>query len=153
DVFVGEKVPGLFAVTAYPRRLVVVDRTLLDEPDLTLRFLFGYAFEAIRGGYAALLQLGARQRRELGQILRQLIGDGEPSGPAAELMLNADMRAAQILERHAGTRDIDPGAWIDGMLACAKRAGLVASDDFGAAIWMVARLSGEKLASPDETSA
>ena len=35
-----------------------------------------------------------------------------------------------MLERHAGTRDVDPGAWIDGMLACAKRAGLVACDDF-----------------------
>ena len=30
------------------------------------------------------------------------------------------------------------------MLAGAKRAGLVACDDFAAAIWMVARLSGEK---------
>ena len=56
----------------------------------------------------------------------------------------------KVLERHAGTRDVDPGAWIDGMLACAKRAGLVACDDFAAAIWMVARLSGETLASHDD---
>src|SRR5204863_1806045 len=59
EVFIGEKVPGLFAVTAFPRRLVVIDRSLLAENDLTLRFMFGYALEAIRGGYAALLQLGA----------------------------------------------------------------------------------------------
>ena len=62
-------------------------------------------------------------------------------------------RAQKVLERHAGLRDVDPGAWIDGMLACAKRAGLVACDDFAAAIWMVARLSGEKLASHDATVA
>jgi tetratricopeptide (TPR) repeat protein len=153
DVFVGEKVPGLFAVTAYPRRLLVIDRSLLGEPELALRFLFGYAFEAIRGGYAALLQLGARHRRELAQLLRQLVSDGEAAGTAAEILANANMRQAKVLERHAGTRDLDPGTWMDGMLACAKRAGLVACDDFAAAIWMVARLSGERLASHDETVA
>lgn len=153
EIFIGDKVPGLLAVTAFPRQIVVVDRALITEADLPLRFMFGYAFEAIRGGYAALLQLGARQRRELGQILRSLISDVEPSGAAAELVANASMRAAKTLERHAGTRDLDPGAWIDNMLACAKRAGLVACDDFAAAIWMVARLSGEALASHDDTVA
>jgi hypothetical protein len=39
------------------------------------------------------------------------------------------------------------------MLACAKRAGLVACDDFAAAIWMIARLAGERLASHDEAAA
>jgi hypothetical protein len=125
----------------------------LNEQDLPLRFMFGYAFEAIRGGYAALLQLGARQRRELAQLLRGLLSDVEPTGSAADLMNNADTVAAKILERHAGTRDVDPGAWIDDMLACAKRGGLVACDDFAAAIWAVARLSGEVLATHDDTVA
>jgi hypothetical protein len=39
------------------------------------------------------------------------------------------------------------------MLALAKRAGLLAADDFAAAIWMVARLSGENLPSHDATVA
>jgi hypothetical protein len=39
------------------------------------------------------------------------------------------------------------------MLACAKRAGLVACDDFHAAIWTVALLSGEKLSSHHATVA
>jgi golgin subfamily B member 1 len=154
DIFVADKVPGLVAVTAFPRRLIVLDRTLLSEQDLPLRFLFGYALEAIRGGYAALLQLGARQRRELALLLRTLITDaGEATGAAAEIINNANPRAAKILERHAGTRDIDPGAWIDSMLACAKRAGLVACDDFSAAIWMVAKQAGENLVSADDTVA
>ena len=153
EIFIGDKVPGLLAVTAFPRQLVVIDRSVIAEKDLPLRFMFGYAFEAIRGGYAALLQLGARQRRELGQMLRGLISEVEPTGIAAELMNNANVRQAKVLERHAGTRDLDTGMWIDNMLACAKRAGLVACDDFSAAIWMVARLSGELLETHDDTVA
>jgi hypothetical protein len=61
----------------------------------------------------------------------------------------ASDEAQLVLEKHAGARDVDPGAWADGMLALAKRAGLLACDDFSAAIWMVARLSGEQLGSHD----
>ena len=40
------------------------------------------------------------------------------------LAAKAPPRAAKVLERHAGLRDADAGAWLDGMAACAKRAGL-----------------------------
>ncbi|HLL22791.1 MAG TPA: hypothetical protein VK427_11695, partial [Kofleriaceae bacterium] len=155
EIFVSEKVPGFAAVTAFPRRLIVVDHTLLSESEPALRYLLGYAFEAIRGGYASLLQLGARQRRELGHLLRSVISPdgGELAGFAADLVNNATDEQAHILEQHAGTRDLDPGGWVDGMLAMAKRAGLLAADDFAAAIWMVARLTGEDLASNDATVA
>jgi hypothetical protein len=154
ELFVGEKVPGLAAVTAFPRRMVVVDRALLGESDAALRFLFGYAFEAIRGGYATLLQVGARQRRELALLLRSILAaDTELTGKAADLVARAKESARHVLEQHAGARDVDPGAWSDGMLALAKRAGLVACDDFSAAIWMVARLSGEQLANNDSAVA
>jgi len=154
EVFVGERVPGLAAVTAFPRRLLVLDRSLLGESEATLRFLFGYALEAIRGGYAVLLQLGARQRRELAGYLRALLSDDpELTGPIAELVATASPHARKVLEQHAGLRDLDTGAWIDGMLACAKRAGLLACDDFAAAIWTVARIAGERLESHDATVA
>jgi hypothetical protein len=39
------------------------------------------------------------------------------------------------------------------MLASAKRGGLLACDEFGAATWMIARLSGENLGSVDATVA
>ncbi len=150
EIFIGNGVPGLAAVTAFPRRMIVIDRTLLAESDLSIRFLFGYAFEAIRGGYATLLQLGARQRRELAALLRTLVApETDLTGPAAVLVEQATARAVKVLERHTGLREVDPGTWIDGMLACAKRAGLVACDDFSASIWMVARLTGEQLASHD----
>jgi tetratricopeptide (TPR) repeat protein len=154
EIFVGEDVPGLAAVTAFPRRLLVIDRSLLGESELALRFLFGYAFEAIRGGYATLLQLGARQRRELGNLMCALLSpEPELTGPAAELLGSLSPHAQQVIERHAGVRDVDPGVWIDGMLACAKRAGLVACDDFHAAIWTVALLAGETLTSHHATVA
>jgi tetratricopeptide (TPR) repeat protein len=154
EIFVGERVPGLAAVTAFPRRLLVLDRSLLGESDLTLRFLFGYAFEAIRGGYATLLQLGARQRREIGALMRALLSpEPELTGSAADILGSVSPHAQQVIARHAGVRDVDPGAWIDGMLACAKRAGLVACDDFHAAIWTVALLAGEKLTSHHATVA
>jgi tetratricopeptide (TPR) repeat protein len=153
ELYIGEKVPGLAAVTAYPRRLLVVDRVLLAESDLALRFLLGYALEAVRGGYAILLQVGARQRRELAQLLHALVAeDVEPSGAARDLIDLASPSARKVLEDHVGAR-VDASAWIDGMLGLAKRAGLVACDDFHAAIWMVARLTGEKLDSHDATVA
>ncbi len=154
EIFVGERVPGLAAVTAFPRRLLVIDRALLEGSEPSLRFLFGYAFEAIRGGYATLLQLGARPRRELSNLMHALLSpESEPTGSAADLLSSLSDHAAEVIERHAGVRDVDPGAWIDGMLACAKRAGLVACDDFPAAIWTVALLAGEKLSSHHATVA
>ncbi len=156
EVFIAEKVPGLAAVTAFPRKLVVLDRVLLEEEDAPLRFLFGYAFEAIRGGYATLLQLGARQRRELAQLLRALMSpEGQTAGAAGELVGAAGEPTQALLERIAipDTDQLDPAGWIDGMLAQAKRAGLVACDDFAPAIWMVARLTGETLPSVESTVA
>ncbi|MGN6108988.1 MAG: tetratricopeptide repeat protein, partial [Kofleriaceae bacterium] len=156
EIFIGEKVPGLAAATAFPRRLLVIDRALVHESEPALRFLLGYAFEAIRGGYATLLQVGARQRRELAQLLRNLVAaDGQLTGRAAELVHNAGPEVQRMIERNLGLRshEVDPGAWIDGMLALAKRAGLLACDDFSAAIWMVARLAGEQLANHEATVA
>jgi len=154
EIFLGDRVPGLAAVTAFPRRLIVIDRTLVHESEAALRFLLGYALEAIRGGYAILLQVGARWRRELAQLLRSLLApEPERTGPAADLVAAAPREVEALLARHAGQRDLDPGTWIDGMLALAKRAGLLACDDFNAAIWMVARLAGERLASHDATVA
>ncbi|HEY4176067.1 MAG TPA: tetratricopeptide repeat protein [Kofleriaceae bacterium] len=154
EVFVGERVPGGVAITAFPSRMLVVDRALLAESDQTLRFLFGYAYEAIRGGYATVLQLGARQRRELAILLRGLLSaDAELAGAAADLVNSASDEAHKVLEKHAGIRDVDADAWIDGMFAAAKRAGLVACNDFNSAIWAVARLSGEQLGTDRDTVA
>jgi hypothetical protein len=141
-------VPGSIVVTAYPRRMIVIDRTLLAESDPARRYLLGWAHEAIRGGYALLLNLGRRHRAELGSLLRALLlPETERAGPTNDFVRALPKRAVKVLERHVGRgRDLDTEGWIDGMIACAKRGGLFACDDFAAATWMIARVSGENLA-------
>jgi hypothetical protein len=126
---------------------VVIDRALLAESDPARRYVLGWAHEAIRGGYALLLQLGRRHRAELGSLLRALLlPEGERAGPTNDFVRALPKRAVKVLERHVGRgRDIDTEAWIDGMIACAKRGGLFACDDFAAATWMIARVMGENL--------
>jgi len=155
DVFVGERVPGLVAMVASPRRLIVVDRSLVGEADGPRRYLLGWAFEALRGGYAFLHHLGRRQRSELGGFLKSLLlPESERPGPTNEFVRGLPKRAQKVLERHANTsRELDGDVWIDAMLNSAKRGGLVACDDFAAATWMIARISGEMLLSHDATVA
>ncbi len=155
DVFVGERVPGLVAMVASPRRLVVIDRSLVTEADGPRRYLLGWAFEALRGGYAFLHHLGKKQRSELGAFLKSLLlPEAERPGPTNDFVRTLPKRAQRVLERHSGGgRDLDGDAWIDAMLSIAKRGGLVACDDFAAATWMIARISGEMLLSHDATVA
>ncbi len=147
DLYIGDKVPGNVVVTAFPRKMIVVDRALMAEPDPSRRYLLGWAHEAIRGGYALLLHLGRRQRAELGSLLKALLlPEAERAGPTNDFVRALPKRAVKVLERHVGRgRDLDTEAWIDGMIACAKRGGLLACDDFAAASWMIARVSGENL--------
>jgi hypothetical protein len=155
DIYIGEKVPGNVVVAAYPRRMVVIDRSLLAESDPARRYVLGWAHEAIRGGYALLLQLGRRHRAELGSLLRALLlPEGERAGPTNDFVRALPKRAVKVLERHIGRgRDIDTEAWIDGMIACAKRGGLFACDDFAAATWMIARVMGENLGATERHEA
>jgi len=155
EVFVGERVPGLLALVAAPRRLVVIDRTLANEADGPRRYLLGWAFEALRGGYAFLHHLGRRQRTELGNFMKALLlPESDRPGPTNEFVKALPKRAQKVIERHQGWgREVDGDAWIDGMLGTAKRGGLLACDDFSAATWMIARLTGEMLLSHDATLA
>ena len=150
EVYVGDRVPGMAAVMAFPRRVLVIDRTLLGESDAGRRYMLGWALDAIRGGYALLLQLGARPRRELAALMRALVEvESERPGPANDFVRSLPRRAKMVIDRHAGrVEDPDADAWIDNMIASAKRGGLLACNDFTAATWMVARLAGE---SPDRT--
>jgi tetratricopeptide (TPR) repeat protein len=155
EIYVGEHVPGLACVLAFPRRLVVLDRSLLAESDAGRRYLLGWAHEAIRGGYPLLLYLNTRQRLELGSLLKSLLlPEAERAGPTNEFIRALPKRAHKVLERWVGqARDADTDTWIDGMLASAKRGGLLASDDFAAATWMIARLSGENFDNHESTVA
>jgi hypothetical protein len=145
EVYVGERVPGGAVVLAFPRRILVVDREVLLESDSARRFLFGWALEAIRGGYALLFTLGPKQRGELGSLLRSLLlPEAERAGPTNDFVRALPKRAIKVIESCVGKgRDGDIDSWFDGMFALAKRAGLFAADDFVAATRMIARLAGD----------
>jgi hypothetical protein len=150
ELFVGDAVPGLVVATAYPRRVIVLDRALLPLDDASLRFVLGYHLDAVRAGYAGLLALGARQRRDAIQLLRGLVGPAnERAGLAAELVDGASPRARKVVDKLANTHEPDAGAWIDAMLATAERAGLIACDDLVAANRVLAQLTGALLPSAD----
>ena len=144
DVFVGRPGPRRRRHRRFPQPTVVIDRSFVERARLPLRFLFGRAFEAIRGGYALL----TAARPSAPRSAHLLGADASPRASASRgrrVRAQAAAQAAKVLERQAGPRDVDPG-WIAALRAAAKRAGLVACDDFGAATRMVARLGGEELA-------
>ncbi len=152
DVYLGERVPTGAVLVSFPRPIIVIDREILTQADAERRYLLGWAFEAVRGGYALLYSLSRRQRIELGSLLASLLlPEGERAGPTNEFIRSLPKRAAKLIESHAGSGwELDIDTWIEGMMASAKRAGLLACDDFAAAVRMIARLSGETAGVGDE---
>jgi hypothetical protein len=146
DVLIADDVPRGAVVLGHPHPRVVIDRQLLGATDAARRFLLGWAFDAIRGGYALLLSLGHRQRIDLGTLLNSfLLVPGERPGATETMLATLPTSARAVVDRHAGSPPADPEHWMDGMVAIARRAGLVACDDFAASTWMLARLGGETL--------
>ncbi len=155
EIYIGERVPGMMAAIAFPRPMLVLDRSIGSETPEVQRFIVGYGLEAIRGGYAFLLTLGARQRRELTALLKSILSAPENRSTAAIELVAALPTATQkfIEDNHQHVRDGDVATWLESALAIAKRGGLLACDDYAAAIWAVARLAGETPTSDNETIA
>ena len=151
EVYVGQDVPRAVVALSHPQQVVVIDRTLLGETESARRFLTGWAFDAIRGGYALLQVLGRRERAELGGLLKSmLLPENERPGPTTEFMRTLPRGPLRVIERLQGmARLADSEEWIDGMLATDRRAGLFACDDFAAATRMIARLGGDHLGPSD----
>lgn len=144
EVYLGEDVPGGVALMAHPRPILVIDRELLPAGESCRRFLLGWAFDAIRGRYALLFRLNQRQRAELCSLLQSLLApESERSGPTNELVQSLPRATVRVIEQYAGYgHTVDGEAWLDGMTALAKRAGLLACDDIDAAMRAIALLSG-----------
>jgi hypothetical protein len=83
----------------------------------------------------------------LSTLLRSLfMPESARSAPTNEFVENLPVAALEILRRHEGEfQDFDMEAWIDGMNASARRAGLLACDDLVAAARLLALLSGESI--------
>ena len=151
EVYIGQDVPRGLVALSHPRPAVIIDRELLGETEPAKRFLLGWAFDAVRGGYALLQVLGRRQRAELGGLLKSiLLPENERPGPTTEFMRTLPRGPLRVVERLQGmARMTDSEDWIDGMLATDRRAGLFACDDFAAATRMIARLGGDRLGPSD----
>jgi hypothetical protein len=152
EVYVGDEVHGGMIVRLFPRPIVTMNREFASLPDTERRFLFGRAFESIRGGYAPLMRLGHRERSEVGALLKTLLMPEADRPPQAqEFIKTLSRKSLKALERFAGMHNaVDPDAWMNGLAQAQDRAGLLACDDFGAAARALARLSGEKLAMTDD---
>ncbi|HLU66536.1 MAG TPA: tetratricopeptide repeat protein, partial [Kofleriaceae bacterium] len=151
EIYVGHGVPRGVVALSHPRPVVVLDAELLGETDAARRFLLGWSFDAIRGGYALLQVMGRRQRAEVGALLKSiLLPESERPAPTAEFVRALPRTAMRTIDRLQGmARTIDSEEWIDGMLATGRRAGLLACDDFAAATRMIARLGGDAVAAAD----
>ena len=150
ELYVADRVPGLVAVLAFPRRLIVVDRRLMAESSSVQRFVMGYAAEAIRSGYAWILALSERHRRELMTLLEELSADADDRSDSTREFAGRFSAAMQPLLAALAEEAIalDPMSWHEGAIAQMRRVGLLACDDIGIAAHAVALLAGE-LATPD----
>ena len=147
EVYIAEDVPGRVAAIGHPRTIIVLDRVLLESSENELLFALGWAFEGICGGYAPILDLGEKLRKELGTLMRSLFMPAETrSEPANDFVENLPVAALEILRQHEGEfQDYDMADWIDGMNASASRAGLLVCDDLPASARLLALLGGESI--------
>jgi tetratricopeptide (TPR) repeat protein len=154
EVYVAEQVPRGAAVMNYPRLMIVLDRGLVDEGDAAKKFALGWAYEMLTGRYALFHGLGRRHRRELGYLMKSLfLPEHERPAPATEFLARVPRTAARVVERNVGImRAADPEVWIEGMLAAARRAGLVICDDFRVAVRTTARLNGDTVMASEEAA-
>ena len=159
EILLGERIPGGAVAFESPRPTVILDASITLQPDAERRFLVGRALEPIRGGFALPLRLRPELRTELGQLLVQFLRPtGERDPPAQAFIEELPRRAQRALERLQEVNG--PGAvpppgpsqnlliagWYEALHQAADRTGLIACDDIGAAVGMLAFLAGEELA-------
>jgi hypothetical protein len=149
DVVLATKVPGCtMSVEAQPKPVVVIDRIYATLPDQELRFLLGRSIEPLRGNYGLLMRLAPSQRKEVGNLLLQLLLPESQREPAAQEFARAlPRKVLKALEKVplSGSVMPDPTDWFLSLARSCDRAGLLTGDDISAAVRMLARLSGQEL--------
>jgi len=149
DVVLATKVPGsTMSVEAQPKPVVVIDRSYATLPDQELRFLLGRCIEPLRGNYGLLMRLAPSQRKEVGNLLLQLLLPESQREPAAQEFARAlPRKVLKALEKVPLSGSVMPDAtdWFVSLGRACDRAGLLACDDVSAAVRMLARLSGQEL--------
>lgn len=154
SVLLADRVPGLVAASYTPEPTLVLDRLIVKESLEVRRFIIGYALFALTGGFAFTLAMGPRKQQELLTVLGETLRPRAERSEAAQARLEgAPPALLEQIEQSSPLREPDIATWYESLGSAAKRAGLLACDDYAAAIWAVARLAGETPSEKDETIA
>jgi tetratricopeptide (TPR) repeat protein len=149
DFVLATRVPGAtISVDAAPKPVVVLDRDFVSLGDAEIRFLLGRCIEPLRGGYGLLMRLAPSQRKEVGNLLLQLLLPDSQRDPAAqEFARSLPRKVLKSLEKIplSGSVMPDPAMWFQALGSACDRAGLLVADDVGAAMRILARFSGQEL--------
>jgi hypothetical protein len=154
SVMVADAVPG-GAVVDREKDRIVLDSALLQRPSAEFAFAVARSLEYLRSGYALLSGLAFDDRLLLVDLLGGLL---DASGSGNDLVQEfrrglARKAAAQVdsvvaaYRAHLGGRgeSADASRWIKEIDQSASNHGLLACDDIGAALRMIAELDGQAL--------
>jgi tetratricopeptide (TPR) repeat protein len=159
EVRVAPSVPHGMLISDLPTPVIVVQRSLMEQPDPERRFLLGRASEMIRGGYGMISRLRPTQRLEVSHLVTQLVRPEAQRDPQAQEFVRAlPRKALKALERvatvpfpddptgqapHVVQAEFAVEDWWRALEMAAERAGLLACDDVGAAVRARGLLAGE----------
>src|SRR5262249_3357730 len=147
EVLIAKQVPQGVLLLEAPKPTLYLESRFAELPDDERRFLLGRAFECLRGGYGLLLRVSDRERQEVVHLLDQLgRAEADRDAAASEFSRNIPRKLLRSLERLQTGVSTTPVSWYAALQTAANRGGLLACDDVGAAVRMLARLSGDELA-------
>lgn len=141
EVLVADRVPGLWTTRALPTPTLVLDRSLMIEPALGLRFVVGMGVEAARRGVGGLLEPRSRARAQLVAMVGELARADEDGVPAAPV--SGELATASLGQLARQAEPAGLAAWLTSVEASCRRNGLLACGSLLAACQQLARLAGE----------
>ena len=136
---------------------VVLDRLLLDRPIPELAFVLGRSLEYLRSGHALINRLAFDDRLLLCELLGGLLHSSAEGGAdlAQEFRRDKSRKVVKqiddLVEAYAqhvaqGGEEEPPSRWLAAVDRSANQHGLLACDEIGAALRMLAQLGGQELA-------
>lgn len=143
EVFFADQVEEVVLALVHPRPMVILDATLENESEGTLRFLLGAAFDAVMHRYAPLLYLTTRQRDELLSTIRDLMLAPDARKSNTDVLAAALPKRMQTLLQEPLEHLAELPTWFASVVATSRRMGLVACADLVAAQRGCVRLAHE----------
>jgi tetratricopeptide (TPR) repeat protein len=156
-VLVADDVPGGVLASSEDGGAVVLDRVLLARTPPELAFVLARSLRYLHSGHALVSRLAFDDRLLLCELLGGLLSSSEEGsvdlvhefrrGVSRKALRQIDEVAASYAQHlsEGGEPEI-PARWLAGVDLSANKYGLLASDEIGAALRMVARLGGQELA-------